>query len=141
MKTIDLDKHYPGHLETQRYIDVSNEIASLLQAEIAAEKAYQRKMRYNKVKFLEDISAEMEHEAALQPSAVIAEAEEVERRQAIISAFTSLTPVQARRAIAYFYERQTAKAIAQKEGVAESTIKSSIRGARVKLMEKLKKYL
>ena len=50
-------------------------------------------------------------------------------------------PTQARRAIAYFYERQTAKAIARKEGVAESTIKSSIRGARVKLMEKLKKYL
>lgn len=141
MKTIDLNEHYPGHSETRRYIDVSDEVAALFQAEIAAEKAYQRKMRYHKVKFLEDISAEVEHEAALQPSAAIAEAEEVERKRAIISAFTSLTPVQARRAIAYFYERQTAKAIARKEGVAESTIKSSIRGARVKLMEKLKNYL
>lgn len=140
MKTINLDKYYPRHSETEHYINVSDEIAELLQAEIAAENAYQRKLRYHKVKLTEDIAAELEHEAALQPSSVITAAEEAERRQAIISAFTSLTPIQARRAIAYFYERKTTNEIAQKEGVTESAIKSSIRGARRQLVEKLKKY-
>lgn len=141
MKIIDLDKYYPGHKENQHLVYVSDDVEALLQAEIAAEKAYRRKMRYHKVKYIEDIYVQLEQEQALQGSLITEEVEAAEQRRAIFEAFATLTPMQARRAIAYFYEKQTTREIAEKEGVTESSVKSSIKGARIKLIEKLKKLL
>lgn len=138
MKTIDLNKVYPGNHEEQQYVNVSDEVEIFLQKDIAAEKAYRRKMRYHNMKYIEDLPIETDWSEPPYTSVVITQIENAECRKAIFSAFSSLTPMQARRAIAYFYDKQTTKEIALREGVSESTIKSSIRSARAKLIKALK---
>lgn len=141
VKRIDLEKYYPYYKGGHYFVEVSDEIAELLDASLAAERAYRRKMRYHKVILLETIQDEQRWGSMRPLIGTVNSLDNVELRMALIEAFSSLTPLQARRALAYFVCRYTTAEIARREMVSESTIKSCIRGVRRKLANKLNNFI
>lgn len=141
VKRIDLEKYYPYYNGGHYFVEVSDEIAELLEASQAAERAYRRKMRYHKVILLETVQDEQRWGSMHPLSGTTNSLDNVELRAALIEAFSSLTPLQARRALAYFVCRYTTAEIARREMVSESTIKSCIRGVRRKLANKLNNFI
>lgn len=83
MKVINLSDYYPEHSEL--YIEVSDEVEELLKASIAAEKAYQRKMRYHHVAYIEDILSDIEKQTINRQRSLSEDVENKELKETFVN--------------------------------------------------------
>lgn len=144
MPIINLRKYYYPLLKEDIFIEVSEEVEEALLALRRDEDRIRSQIRYHKAYYSLDASDGMENHAlnieSKSPEDILMQKEDeayhalmLERLQ---EAFTTLTPKQARRTHARFFEKKKIREIAAEEGTAGSQINASIRGA----MKKMRKY-
>lgn len=125
MKTINLRDYYPFY-KSDRFIEVTDEIADLLLEYIRFEAAYQLRTYRHKAYYSLDRSDGIEHDA-VSPS--LSAQELYERKftnQELFTAINSLPDKQAKRIYAHFFLGMNKAAIAKTEGVRESAVRESI---------------
>lgn len=136
MPTINLKDFYPWHT-TNEYIEVSEEVAAELLADKRYEKAYQRRVFYNKAQYSLDAGDGIEN-AAL-PSGLSMD-EMIEYGLTICElcrALNSMTDVQGRRIDAHYILGKSYKQIANEEGVDESAVRASVKRG----LQAMRRYL
>ncbi|MPM28746.1 hypothetical protein SDC9_75274 [bioreactor metagenome] len=136
MPTINLKDFYPWHT-TNEYIEVSEEVAAELLADNRYEKAYQRRVFYNKAQYSLDAGDGIEN-AAL-PSGLSMD-EMIEYGLTICElcrALNSLPDAQGRRIDAHYILGKSYKQIANEEGVDESAVRASVRRG----LQAMRRYL
>ena len=124
--TINLRDHYPWYTHDE-YIEVSDEVAAELQADIRYEKAFQRRTFYNKGHFSLDVEDGIEASAITyhsdNPEAVL---DMMETHCRLCQALNSLPENQGCRIDARYLQGMSILEIASAEGVSESAVKQSI---------------
>ena len=124
--TINLRDYCPWYTNDE-FIEVSNEVAMELQADRRYEKAYQRRMFYNKGHYSLDVEDGIEASALAchsdNPEAVFSM---MENHCRLCQALNSLPENHGRRLDARYLQGMTIQEIAEAEGVSESAVKQSI---------------
>ena len=140
MKTIELEKCYahPIHDGEDNFVEVSNEVWSVLQASQRAEAAYERQMYRYKAHYSLDCDNGIEKAALPHTSTPEELLEEKLQREELYAAVMSLPEKQAKRVYAHFYLGMTAREIADAEHVDASCIRRSIRNGLKRLAKKLR---
>lgn len=136
MVTINLKDFYPWYTHDE-YIDVSDEVAEELLAGKRYEKAYGRRVYYNKAQYSLDAGDGIGNEVCMSapsPGDVIEHGQNTCR---LCKALNSLPATQGRRIEAhYIFGRSIAK-IARTEGVTKASVCESIERG----LQNMKKYL
>jgi len=136
MPTINLKDFYPWYT-TDEYIEVSEEVAEELLADKRYERAYQRRVYYNKAHYSLDAGDGIENAAIPSGLSVDAMIEYGLTICELCKALNYLPDVQGRRIDAHYILGKTHKQIAAEEGVNESAVRASIKRG----LESMKKYL
>ena len=140
MTTINLRDYYPFYKE-DTFIDVSDEIATFLAEEKRLQTNYAQYIRDNKAFYSLDCGDGIENDALHRPE----QPDEVYTRAELAclldEALASLPEAQRRRAYAYIILGKSKTAIAEAEGVAESSVRIAISRGLAALRNFLKKFL
>lgn len=124
--TINLRDFYPWYIHDE-FMEVSEEIAAELFADIRRERAYLRRTFYNKAHYSLDAEDGIEAAALAchtdNPEAVFAM---MENHCGLCRALNSLPEIQGRRVEAHYLLGMSRKEIAEAEGVSESAVNQSI---------------
>ncbi len=125
MPKINLRDIYP-HIQQDTYLEVSNEIDAFFAEDKKANTAYDRKLHYHHAQYSLNCEDGIEHSAifvALSP-------EEIYQRkltnEQLTKAMASLPYKQASRIYAHYFMGLSKAVIAQREGVSEGAVRSSI---------------
>jgi len=132
MKIINLREHYPYYIE-DCYIQVSDELASILQSYKNKEKAFKEKVRYHKAYYSLDYGGKLECSIASTNHSPETTLEIELMRSEIHSAINTLSDTQARRIYARYWGKMTQSDIAKVEGVNKSSVSKSIKRGLAKL--------
>jgi len=139
MALINIRSLYPFY-KCDCFIEIPDDVLKVIKDCNRAEKAYQRKLRYHKVK-TETLDAENADEVMMRimdkpltPYEVYAHKQTISLLHAAI---TKLPNKQAKRIYAYFFLGMSKAEIARAEGVNESKIRRSVESG----INNLKKYL
>ena len=140
MKTIELEKCYahPIHDGEDNFVEVSNEVWSVLQASQRAEAAYERQMYRYKAHYSLDCDNGIEKSALPHTSTPEELLEEKLQREELYAVVMSLPEKQAKRVYAHFYLGMTVRKIADAERVDASCVRRSIRNGLKRLAKKLR---
>ncbi len=135
MKKINLRIHYPSIYSDDAYLEVSDEIAFVMDDFRAKEaSAIRKKYRYC-AQFSLDVGDGIENEIAVDIFIQIEQSEKQSDR--LITALDQLTDIQRRRIEKHFFQQQTLSEIAAEEHVSISSVQESIDSA----VTKMKKHL
>ena len=140
MSKINLREYYPDFYTTDFIIDVPYELAEQLLQWERDEGAYERRRYRYKAHFSLDRGDGIEHDilfVSLSPCEIYERKVTYEQLHAAIS---ELPDKQARRIYAHYFLGMSKAAIARAEGVAPSTVKSSIAHALRNMEAYMKKY-
>ena len=134
---INLRDFYPWYTHDE-FIEVSDEVAAELIADKRYERAYRRRMYYNKAHYSLDVANGIEAMAPVChndiPEVIFAMKE---RHCKLCQALNSLSEIQGRRIEAHYLLGMSRKEIARAEGVSES----SVRLSDISLLCSLKSFL
>ena len=134
--TINLRDFYP-HITYDEFVEVSEEVAAELAADIRYERAYQRRVFYNKAHYSLDAGDGIEASALVchndNPERIFTM---MENHCRLCHALNSLPEVQGRRVEAHYLLGVSRKEIAKSEGVTESSVNESI-DRRLKAMKEI----
>lgn len=136
MPTINLKDYYPWYT-TDEYIEVSDEVAAELLADKRYERAYQRRVYYNKAQYSLDAGDGIENAAIPSGLSLDAIMEYKVTICELCRALNSLPDVQGRRIDAHYILGKSYKQIAKEEGVDESAVRASVKRG----LQSMKKYL
>ncbi|MEF9866234.1 MAG: sigma-70 family RNA polymerase sigma factor [Oscillospiraceae bacterium] len=132
---LNLKKYY-NFCTDDCLVEVPQAVADVLVESNRTERNYRRRLRWNKVLFSleadEGIETHIFNEQPLPEDIVAQKA----LMQQLFAAIGTLSPKQANRVHAYFFLNMSMTEIAQAEGVAQSSVSESIKGA----LKALKKY-
>ncbi len=130
MERINLRDYYPWYQE-DTFVDVSDETAAFLKEMYRAERAYMRRLYWNKAHYSLDRNDGIEHSAI---NKAVDPAEEYDVKAGLnelYSAISKLPDKQAKRVNAFYILGLSKAEIARAEGVSEQTIGQAIeRGIR-----------
>lgn len=126
MKIINLRDLYPDIYKTDAFMEVTDEVQAVFQADERAEAAYERKMYRYKAHYSLDFGNGIENAAVQFPPTPEELLEQKQLRDQLYAAVMALPDKQAKRIYARFYLGMTVKEIAQAEGVDVSRIYDSI---------------
>jgi RNA polymerase sigma-70 factor (ECF subfamily) len=138
MKNINLRDLYPEHYTHDCFTDddISAEIPALIENDARIERAALRKKYWHQAYFSLDAGDGIERDAIfppLTPDETLVAREQIEM---LYAALAALPEAHRRRIYASFFLGMTNSAIAQAEGVSESSIRQSIRRG----LRRLKKF-
>lgn len=144
MPIVNLRKFYYPLIKQDIFVEVSEEVAEALLALRRDEERVLSRIRYHKAYYSLDASHGLENHAlnveALSPEDFLlqkeAEAYDKLLLERLEEALANLTPTQARRIRARFFEKKKFRKIAEDEGTSASQVSRSISGA----VKKLRKY-
>lgn len=136
MTTINLKDFYPWYTHDE-YIEVSEEVAAELQADKRYERAYQRRVYYNKAHYSLDAGDGIENSAIPSGLSLDAILEYEVTICDLCQALNSLPEKQGKRIDAHYILGKSYQQIAEEEGVDESAVRASIRHG----LRNMKKYL
>jgi len=128
---INLRVYYPFYTQDE-FLEVSEEIAAELRANVMYEKHHKQNLRRHKAFYSLDVEDGIEASALVcfndNPERIFAM---MENHCRLCRALNSLPEIQGRRVEAHFYLGKSRKEIADAEGVSESSVNESIdRGLR-----------
>ncbi len=136
MIIVNLRDYYSWYIEDY-YIEVSDEVAEVLQADGLYEAAYQRRIKRNKSQYSLDREDGIEYSACLSEPTPQERLERMERFERLCRALNSLPEAQGWRIDACIILGKSMTEVAENKGVDESAVRRSIeRGLR-----SMKKYL
>ena len=133
MSKINLREYYPDYYQTDSIIEIPDEVAVAMKEFKQAERAYQRRVYYNKAHYSLDRGDGIEHEALLICMTPYDIYERNLEKEQLYAAISSLSDKQEKRIKARFFLGMTAERIAQNEGVSVSAVNASIRSALKKI--------
>ena len=140
MKTINL-KDYYGHMTTDTYIEIPDEVFNIFEEHRKAEQAYQNRIRYHKAYYSLDRGDGIEHSAlfvSLSPDEIY---ERKLTNEQLHAAIATLPDKQAKRIYAHYFLGMSKSAIAKAEGVNKSQISRSINKALKNMEAVLKNFI
>lgn len=136
MSTINLKDFYPWYT-TDEYIEISEEVAEALLADKRYEKAYWRRVYYNKAQYSLDAGDGIENAALPSGLSMDAMIEYGLTICELCRALNSMPDVQGRRIDAHYILGKSYKQIAKEEGVDESAVRASVKRG----LQAMRKYL
>ena len=136
MTTINLKNYYPWY-DHDEYIDVSDDVAAELKADMLYEAAYQRRVLRNKAQYSLDCDDGIEYSACLSEPTPQELLERMERFCDLWNALNTLPETQGRRVDACVILGRSYCEVALEEGVDESAIRRAVERG----LENMKKYL
>lgn len=126
MKKINLREWYPDIYKTDTFLEVTDEVLEVFQADKRAEAAYERQMYRYKAHYSLDCNNGIE-KAVVQYQATPEEIlEDKQLRDRLYAAVMALPDKQAKRIYAKYYLGLSTMEIAQIEGVAPRRVRDSI---------------
>ncbi len=138
MEKINLQEQYPHLYSTDCYIEVTDEVAEVMQAFDRAEAAYRRRVFRNRAQFSLDRQDGIEREILMTAKSPVDVYERKIAIEQLYSAIATLPEKQAKRLYAHFFLGMSQKDIASIEGVAKGRVSESIQAALKNLGEKFK---
>lgn len=130
---INLRELYPEIYKTDTFVEVSEEVQEVFQADRRAEAARQRQMYRYKAQYSLDYGNGIENAIAYPPSTPQEILEDKQLREQIYAAVMALPDKQAKRIYARFYLDMTVTEIATAEGVDPRRVRDSIQRGLKKL--------
>ena len=127
MQKINLRDLYPDIYKTDAFLEVTDEVQAVFQADKRAEAAYERKMYRYKAQYSLDFENGIENTVLRKPQTPEMLLEEKQLREQLYSAVMALPEKQAKRIYARYYLGMTVNEIAEAEDVDPSRIRDSIR--------------
>ena len=140
MKKINLRDYYPFYI-SDYFIEVSDEVAMLLQDFKRHEVAYQRRTYRHRAHYSLDRGDGIEHDilfVSLSPCEIY---ERKITSEQLHTAIASLPDKQAKRIYAHYFLGMSKAAISKAEGVHESTVREAIERGLRNIEKYLKKFL
>lgn len=141
MKIINLRNYYPSIYASDKFIEVTDEIANVFAVSKREEEAFRRRKYYNHAQYSIDLNDGIEQHILSKEASVEDTYESENAEKSLYSAFTSLPPIQARRIFAHYFEGLSNSVIARTEGVTEKAIRISIHRGLNNLLKLLKNSL
>ncbi|MDD3230711.1 sigma-70 family RNA polymerase sigma factor [Oscillibacter sp.] len=126
MTTINLRDYFYWYI-TDESIEVSDEVAEALRSDKLYEAAHQRRLVRNKAQYSLDCDDGIEYSACLHEPTPQELLERTETFERLCRALNSLPEAQGRRIDACIILGKSVKEVAEAEGVAEATVRQSIR--------------
>ncbi len=140
MTTINLKDFFYWYI-TDESIEVSEEVAAVLRSDKRYEERHYERQKRNKAQYSLDAGDGIEnHVVEFEPSAQEL-LERKERFMRLCHALNSLNDTQGRRIDAHIILGKTIKAIADSEGVDESSVRESIERGLRNMKKSLKEFL
>ena len=136
MQKINLRDLYPDVYKTDVFLEVTDEVKAVFQADARAEAAYERKMYRYKAQYSLDCENGIENAILRKPQTPEMLLEEKQLREQLYYAVMTLPEKQARRIYARYYLGMTVNEIAEAEGVDSSRVRDSLRRG----LKRLAKY-
>lgn len=134
---IQLNDYYPDPCGDQESVEVSDEIALLLQQTTRDEHAAAEKERYHGVVY-SYWDSYTDNLSCYEDDPTFLDLLRHEESAALQEALSLLTPIQRKRLEAHYFDHISYAQIAREEGVIPPAVKESVRSARKKLFKYLK---
>lgn len=136
---IRLSDCYEGYEGSTESVEVSDEVLAFLRESKQEEKRYEMRDYRHRVPFAFHEQETAAIEGIYEPPADETYFQNVEL-DALYHAIRSLSPIQQRRCVMYFFERYSVKSISEFEDVSPTAIRQSIDGALVALRRLLSDF-
>jgi len=126
MTTINLRDFYPWYTHDE-FIEVSDEVAEELCADMRYQKAHPRRLKRNKAQYSLDAGDGIEYSACFMEPSPHELVERMERFERLCRALNSLPEAQGRRIDACIILGKSVKEVAEAEGVSERAVQDAIK--------------
>ncbi len=126
MKQINLRELYPNIYKTDTYVEVTDEVMEVIEAQSKAEDAYNRRMYRYKAHYSLECNNGIERFVTTPPLTPDEILEKQQLAEQLCTAVMALPENQAKRIFARFYLDMTVKEISEAEGVSISRVYESI---------------